>query len=119
MRTRRASTNGRSGSVLVTAVVVAMILGAMALAFMSVSARSHEEGQAAGGELNAFYAADAGLSAALVGLRNGGDGAVGSQDAPVAFGGLDYWVTASPVDATVTSLVSTGSDGQHESRIEM
>lgn len=119
MRTRRGCSGGRTGSALVTAIVVTMVLGTMAVVFMTISARHQQEGDAAGGELNAFYAADAGLSAALVELKNGGDGTLGSDQAPVSFGGLDYWVAASAVDASVTSLVATGSDGNHQSRIEM
>ena len=116
---RRAFVNERAGSVLVAAVVVTLILGATAMIFITASARHQQESDSAGGEMNSFYAADAGLSAAYVELRNGGDGALGSEDAPVSFGGLDYWVTADPVDAQVTSLVATGTDGHNQSRIEM
>ena len=92
---------------------------ALETAHAQATARNHQESDAARGDLNTLYAADAGLSAAYVELRNGGDGVLGSEDAPVTFGGLRYWTTANAVDGQVTSLVATGTDGHQESRIEM
>jgi len=118
MTTRR-HRGGEAGSALVTAIVVTMVLGALLLAFTTVTARHQQEGAAAGGELDSFYAADAGLSVALIDLQNDGDGVVGSADAPASLGGLSYWTTATAVDSKVTSLVAHGSDGHHEQTIEM
>ena len=119
MMIRQASAGVRAGSALVTAMVVTMVLGVVALTFMTVSARHEQESASTSGELTSFYAADAGLSAAYVELQNGGDGVLGDADHPVEFGGLRYWTTADAVDAQVTSLVATGTDGNHQSQIEM
>ena len=119
MQTKSRGGRRRAGSVLVTAVVVAMLLGTIVLVAVTVARRHEQESDASRGELNAFYAADAGLSAALVELRNGGDGVLGTEQQPVSLGGLDYWVEANPIDSKVTSLVSTSTDGHRRSRIEM
>jgi hypothetical protein len=110
---------GRRGSVLVTAIILTVLLGTVALTFLSVSARQQKEGNSSDGTLNSFYAADAGLSAAYVELQNGGDGALGSADAPQSLGGLSFWVESNAIDDDVTSLVATGTDGRTTSRIEM
>src|SRR5262245_49919128 len=109
----------RAGSVLVTAVVVTMFVGTLALLTVSLSTRHQHEADASGAELNAFYAAEAGLSAAWVERRNGGDGNLGSADAPERLGGLGYWVEAAPVDDGVSSLVATGTDGHRTRRVEL
>jgi len=103
----------------VTAAIVAMLLGTIVLVAVTIAKRHEQEADASVDELNSFYGADAGLSAALVELRNGGDGMLGSEQAPVTFGGLTYWVEADAVDSKVTSLVSTATDGHRQSRIEM
>lgn len=115
----RIEREGERGSVLVTAVIVTMLLGTAALTFMGVSARHQREGNASDGEINSFYAAEAGLSAALVGMRNGGDGNLGSERAPLALGGLRYWVEAHAVDGQTTSLVATGAGGSRTTQIEL
>src|SRR5262245_64347643 len=116
MSTRSGGRREQAGSVLVTAVVVAMVLGSILLVAVTVSRRNQQEAESASGELNAFYAADAGLSAALVELRNGGDGELGSEQAPVALGGLAYWVTATPAEATVTSLAAAATAARRPGR---
>jgi hypothetical protein len=112
-------TRDERGSVLVTAVIVTVLLGTAALTFMSVSARQQREGHASDGHMNAFYAAEAGLSAAVVAMRNGGDGNVGSATQPRALGGLSYWVEATVVDGETTALVASATDGSTNSRIEL
>ena len=111
--------SGERGSVLVTAMIVTVLLGTAALTFMLVSARQQQEGHASDGDINSFYAAEAGLSAALVELRNGGDGNVGSEAEPRELGGLRYWVAAHAVDGETTSLVATSTDGSSSNRIEL
>jgi hypothetical protein len=47
------------------------------------------------------------------------DGVIGSAQAPVSLGGLDYWVEANAVDGQVTALVATATDAHRQSRIEL
>jgi hypothetical protein len=109
----------RRGSVLVTAVIVTMLIGTIALLTMTVSTRHEQEGEAASRALNSFYAAEAGLSAAWVELQNGGDGMLGSEEDPERLGGLAYWVEANEVEDDVIALVATGTDGHRTSRSEL
>jgi hypothetical protein len=109
----------KRGSVLVTVMIVTVFLGTAALTLMSLSARHQREGDAAHGDMNSFYAAEAGLSAALVDLRNGGDGNLGNAEEPRTLGGLRFWVAATEVDDETISLVATGTDGRNPNRIEL
>lgn len=109
----------RRGSALVTSIVVTMLIGTLALLTVTAATRGQQEGAASGRTLGAFYAAEAGLNVAWVELQNGGDGVLGSEDAPERLGGLAYWVEANAVDDDVTALVATGSDGHAQSRVEL
>lgn len=109
----------RRGSALFTAVIVTVLLGTLALLFMTVSTRQQQEGMASGRKLSSFYAAEAGLNVAWVELQNGGDGVVGSADAPDRLGGLSFWVESNDLGDGLVSLVATGSDGHHRSRVEL
>lgn len=107
------------GSAMFTAVIVTMLLGTLALLFMTVSTRHQQESGAASRRTNSFYAAEAGLNAGWVELQNGGDGALGSAEAPEELGGLTFWVEANDLGDGLFSLVATGSDGHAESRVEL
>jgi hypothetical protein len=108
-----------SGSALFTAVIVTILLGTLSLLFMTVSTRHQQEGSAANRRMNSFYAAEAGLNVAWVELQNGGDGVVGSQNAPETLGGLEFYVEANDLGSGLVSLVATGSDGHAQSRVEL
>jgi hypothetical protein len=109
----------RRGSVLFAAIVVVVVLGITVLSFLGVASRAQTQHGQAKLEMTAFYAAEAGLSEALVELRGGGDGIVGTQGAPASFGGLSFWVTRNDLGDGVSSLVATGVDGEVESRVEL
>lgn len=109
----------RRGSALLTAIVITTLIGTLAMLTVTAATRSQQEAAASSSELAAFYAAEAGLNVAWVELQNGGDGVLGSADAPEKLGGLDYWVEVNAVDDDVTALVATGSDGHALSRVEL
>jgi len=111
--------DSRTGSALFTTVIVTVLLGTLALLFMTVSTRHQQEGVASGRKVNSFYAAEAGLNVAWVELQNGGDGVVGSASTPDSLGGLEFWVEANDLGDGLVSLVATGSDGHRESRVEL
>ena len=108
-----------AGSALFTAVIVTILLGTLSLLFMTVSTRHQQEGSAASRRMNSFYAAEAGLNVAWVELQNGGDGIVGSAEAPDELGGLRFHVEANDLGGGLVSLVATGTDGHAESRVEL
>lgn len=109
----------RSGSALITAVAVTVFLGTLSLLFMTVATRHQQESSSSQRRLSSFYAAEAGLNVAWVDLQAGGDGVVGSADAPESMGGLEFHVEATEVEDGLVSLVSTGSDGHAHSRVEL
>lgn len=109
----------RRGSALVVAVVVSLFVAALALTTMSLTARHQKEGTISAAELNTFYAAEAGLNVAWVDLQGGGDGTLGSVETPETLGGLEWWVEATEVDADVTALLATATDGHRLSRVEL
>lgn len=107
------------GSALFTAVIVTILLGTMSLLFMTVATRHQQESASTTRRMNSFYAAEAGLNVAWVELQNGGDGVVGSENTPDQLGGLAFWVEATDLGDGFVSMVSTGSDGHSESRVEL
>jgi hypothetical protein len=109
----------RRGSALFTAVIVTVLLGTLALLFMTVSTRHQQESSSAGRRLNSFYAAEAGLNVGWVELQNGGDGAIASSTTPDRLGGLEFWVESSDLGDGLVSLVATGSDGHAVCRVEL
>ena len=110
---------GQRGSALVTALIVTFLIGGLALVTLTISSRTQQEATASNRRLEAFYAAEAGLNVAWVELQNGGDGVIGSAEAPASLGGLTYYVETNDVDDDVQALIATGSDGQTERRVEL
>ena len=117
IRTRNARRG--NGSALFTAMIVTVLLGTLSLLFMTVSTRHQQESAASNRKLNSFYAAEAGLNVAWVELQNGGDGVVGSAEAPDSLAGLEFWVEAADLGDGILSMVATGNDGHGESRVEL
>ena len=84
----------RRGSVLVMALLVAIMISGMAAATLVVNSAANQEHREAGRRLEALYVAEAGLSRAIVGLNNGQTASFGNSKTPLGFsGGGSYWGT--------------------------
>src|SRR5262245_36903766 len=123
MRTLGKHTHGtakaRTGS---TLVIVALLMAAVAtlgLSFLMVLRSTHQENQGSREGLSALYACEAGLTSAVEDLTRGGTGDVGSEQAPVTYGGQSYWVESTVLSKGRTSLVSVGRDDGSRMGVEM
>lgn len=103
--------SGRRGSALVYALATVLLIGGLSASFLQLSTGMSRR-QAEGLEKKeAFYLAEAGLTEALVGLRQGRTGNVGSMDAPASFGDGLFWVEATGLGAGLTQLECTAMTG--------
>ena len=122
MVVRQSDSTGRGdrrGSILVMITFLVSSVAFLSLVLgMSVSAASREVRRFREG-VSTIYVCEAALSDAVFDLANGGDGNVGTQQAPAPYGKEFYWVEAAPVGNGLTSLTATGSSGRYTSRVEI
>jgi hypothetical protein len=103
-------------------VIVALLMAGVAmlsLSFLTVLRSSHLENQGSRESLSALYACEAGLSLALDELKLGADGDIGTENAPIASGGHEFWVEATDIGDGRIALVSRGSDDDASMGVEL
>ena len=101
----------REGSVLVAALVVVLVVGALAAGmFQMTSAVTRRQNQAVDLK-EAFYLAEAGLAEAVAGVAVGKSGNVGSEAEPAVFGSGLFWVEAEELGAELVRLECTAMQG--------
>lgn len=98
------------GAALLVAMNVIIILSAMAAAFLVVAYADNREHLSTDASMRAFYVAEAGLNDAIAQVRAGGDGVLGSPQAPISFGNGSYHVLAG-TDGNQVTLVSVARVG--------
>jgi hypothetical protein len=103
---------GRRGAALVMMLLVVMGLAALTAALLCMNLGFSREQHSGQREIHASYICQAGLSQSMYQLQRGLAGDVGTQANPVAWGGAQIWVTATPVTATITRLTATGIEGR-------
>jgi hypothetical protein len=123
MRSLREHTRGtgpaRTGSTLIIVALLMAAVATLSLSFLAVLRSTHQENQSSREGLSALYACEAGLTAGVESLTRGGTGDVGSEQAPVVYGGQSYWVEATAMTKGRTSLVSVGRDDASRMGVEM
>lgn len=85
---------GERGSVLLAAIVIALLLAGFAASTVSVVQSVNREAQQARDDLQRTYIAQSAASFAEIDLVAGGTGELGSEDAPIPLGSGSYWTTA-------------------------
>ena len=115
---RKIEANGRRGSVTLMALVFVVALMILCGAVLSNALRSQQEQGSAVERHRADFTADAGIAHAVTNLTNGDTGDLGSEDAPLAFGGGSYWATVLDNGDDTFLVTSTGSIGNETARIE-
>lgn len=108
----------RRGTILLPVVLLAMALAGGALAYSTTVGASHRAKMRAMREFRLQLTAEAALSIALVELRSGGDGVVGSAQDPVGFGGMGYYTEVTALGADRYSLVAIGVKGREQCALE-
>lgn len=98
---------------LVVAMNTVIILSALAASLLVVAFSQNREHMAAESRMRAFYIAEAGLNDAVADLVASGTGNLGSEGAPRAFNGGEYWVTTEEISEGNLKIVSNGKyDGE-------
>ena len=110
---------GERGAALFIAVYVSLLVFGLMMASSQISLGSHNAHRSSVERTRAHFLSDAGLSEALVSLRAGGDGDVGVEGNPGAYGGGTFWVEATDIGDGRTSLVSTADVGTERVVIQM
>ena len=108
----------RTGSVTVAALVVVVTLLVLCGAVLGSALRSQRERGASIEGHRADLTADAGVAQAVTNLTSGDDGPIGTEEAPIGFGGGSYWATVADNGDESYTVVSTGNIGSEISRVE-
>lgn len=101
-----------------TVVIMLTSLLAVLMTLQVMLTSSFKEARGSKEEINAVFIAEAGLSAAVFDLRNGGTGNLGAE-AEVDYAGGAYSVTATDEGDGTFTLMATGSDGPSSARVEL
>jgi hypothetical protein len=106
----------RRGSAAVVALVAVTVLVGLCGAMLMIASRSSSEGGSAVDRHQATAVAQAGLGEALAQAGVGNLAPIGSEDAPIPFGGGSYWVEVAPAEDGGSVLVSAYADvrGEHD-----
>jgi hypothetical protein len=91
----------------------------LSLSFLMVLRSSQKENQGSRENLSAFYACEAGLTAAVDDLATGGSGDLGSKYAPQTLGNQRYWVESTDIGAGRIALVAHGRDDDAGMSVEL
>lgn len=108
----------QDGSASVIALLVVVTMLGVSGAVLAVSMHGQTERVGVVADEQALYAARAGVAHAVANLTAGDAGAIGDADAPVSFGGGDYWATIKAnADDTIT-VMSVGSARGRQHAVE-
>ena len=101
----------RRGGALILSVIAVLVVSILAASFLELAtAITRRMGQATD-TMQALYLAEAGLAEAYTGLAVARTGNVGSEAAPVAYGGGLFWVEKTQHPGGVVELESTAMFG--------
>ena len=107
-----------NGSVLLAVIIVVLALSGLAVALLETGVQETRSNTAAGERSRVSYITETGINEAMASLLTGGDGNLGTLDAPVPFGGGDYVTRATDNGGTWTVL-SIGSVNDTPHAIEV
>ena len=108
MKTKYTTGQGTEGSALLAALLVVMTVGVLSATTIQIQIASLRQQETANDRKRAFYLAEAGLSEALLSLRQDGSGQVGTEAMPAGFG-QGFLYTSAVEDAHGNFIIhSTG-----------
>jgi hypothetical protein len=107
------------GSILLLVVMLMLGVAMLSLALVSMTNAFHGEQQSSREELSAQLVCEAGLGEAYLQLQTTGDGNLGSEAEPIAYGDGSFWVVATDLGDERTALLATGVDDRARTSIEM
>jgi hypothetical protein len=118
-RLERARGAEERGSIMILIAVLTSSMALLSLGLLTMVSASNSEQRGSREDLNAIYVAEAGLTAAVQELTSGGDGNVGNEDQPTAYGKGSYWVTATDLGSNRVQLRATGTENRSSSVVEL
>jgi hypothetical protein len=121
MKVQKRNTKGEAekGTVLVVVVIVVASLATLSLTMVTRTQATYHEARDIRELQSARYVAEAGLNAAYVEMKSGGDGVIGSEQSPMEFGGGTFWVENTALGGGAFELVAFGSAQGGEIRSQL
>lgn len=113
------SATDERGSALVAVTVALVGLSAVSLAVLQIGMSARGEQRASVERLNAQYASEAAMVAALADLTDGGTGLVFTPQAPLVLGGAEAFVTVTDLGGGDTGLATSSSSGLSSFGVEV
>jgi hypothetical protein len=118
MTTRTASA-AEQGSILLAVVIVVLALAGLALAFIETGVQESRSNATADERSRVGYIAETGVNEAVAELVSNGDGIIGSRDAPIPFGGGEFWVHTVDHGNNTYTVTSIGRVNEQVEAIEV
>ncbi len=115
---RHADSARRRGSIFLVATTLVVVVMGLVVAFLAPSLARYKASERAIEGQRAFCLAEAGISAGLDDLEEGGDGNLGSADAPISFAGGEYYTVATDDGNGRVTILSVGRRGQNVCALE-
>ncbi len=111
------SRDPESGKTTLAALFVALILGAASSSLLTEVSSTNRQHSATRHRLLSLNLAEAGLSRAMVDLRNGGEGTLGTENNPVTLGSGDFWTITAPNEDQTEFRVTAFGRCQGETKV--
>ncbi len=109
----------RRGAAMLMAMVCISSLAIASTALIAISASAVREHRGASERLHAQYVAEAALNVGIAEVRAGGNGAIGTEQAPSTLNGSTYWVESTQLSADLLQLTSTAIDDRTGACMQM
>lgn len=107
------------GVALILVMSFIMLLAAFATALLLQTSKQSQSAQSGENFAKTLYITEAGISDGIADLDVGGTGNLGTADAPVSFHRGNYYTTATKNPDDTVTLVSTGTNGAQQRKIEV
>ncbi len=105
-------TTNQAGHTMAIALFLILVLMSFGFTMLSSVGSAKKEVSSTRERMRQLYLAEAALDAALLSLRTGGTGNVGSSAAPITFGGGAYWTEATDNGDGTWTVLAVGSYGR-------
>lgn len=116
---RRKTNNGRTGTAVISSLILVTIVASLGAGLVQVSSVSTKKQVTSIDTTRALYLAEAGLSEAFLAVAQGRSGELASVEEPAEFGHGYYWVEATDLPDDQVQLESTGLVGHGRFTLSM
>ena len=115
---RPVSSEPRRGAALVSALVAVVVLSGLTAVVVGFQQGVSRARNGAREHTTLHYVAQGALAESVLGIAEGGDGSVGTRNAPTSMGSSEYFVESYALPDDATRLVATARDRQRQVSLE-